>query len=84
MICLRLKASSWRGEARGAACPPSGFRRCPPARIAGCEVAEQQLAVSENHRQQIVEVVRDAAGQPADRFHLLRLLILLLERCGAR
>ena len=32
----------------------------------------QQLEVAENHHQDVVEVVRDAAGQLADRFHLLR------------
>src|SRR6185503_10441981 len=35
--------------------------------------SEEQLAVTENGGQQIVEVVRDSAGQLADRLHLLRL-----------
>ena len=42
-----------------------------------------QLEAAEDRHQQIVEVVRDAAGQLADRFHLLRLeqrLARLLER----
>ncbi len=48
-------------------------------RIAGVEAIEHQLAVAVDHREQVVEVVRDAAGQPADRFHLLRLTELLLQ-----
>jgi hypothetical protein len=32
-----------------------------------------QLAVAADGGQQVVEVVRDAAGQPADGLHLLRL-----------
>ena len=40
---------------------------------------EQDLGVAGDHRQQVVEVVRDAAGQPADRLHLLRLGEALLE-----
>ena len=39
---------------------------------------EQQLRVAEDHREHVVEVVRHAAGQPADGLHLLRLAELLL------
>ena len=46
----------------------------------GSRSGQQQLAEPQNHGQQIVEVVRHAAGQPSDGFHLLRLLILLLQR----
>ena len=35
--------------------------------------------MAEHDREEVVEVVRDAAGQLADRFHLLRLPVLLLE-----
>ncbi len=35
--------------------------------------ALEQLQAAREHRQQVVEVVRDAAGQLAERFHLLRL-----------
>ena len=48
----------------------------------GIEIGQQQLAVAENHGQQVVEVVRHAAGQPADGLHLLRLLELLLQRAA--
>ena len=47
--------------------------------IAGLEILQHQLAVPQNDGQQVVEVVRHAAGQLSDGFHLLRLLILRLE-----
>ena len=34
---------------------------------------QREVAIAEHARQQIVEIVRDAAGKRADRFHLLRL-----------
>ena len=40
---------------------------------------DEHFAVGEHTRQDIVEVVRDAAGEPPDRFHLLRLAQPLLE-----
>ena len=43
------------------------------ARIAGRKPAQREVGVADDRGQQIVEVVRDAAGEPADRFHLLRL-----------
>ena len=55
-------------------------------RIVGRELLEQQVGVAEDRGEQVVEVVRDAAGEPADRFHLLRLpelLFALPERLGA-
>ena len=48
-------------------------------RVAGGQVAQQQLCVAENGGQQVVEVVGDAARQLAHGFHLLRLAELLLE-----
>ena len=50
-----------------------------PAGVVGRQVVEHHLAVAEDRAQQIVEVVGDAAGQPAHRFHLLRLAELLLR-----
>ena len=35
------------------------------------------VRVADDRGEQVVEVVRDAAGEPADRFHLLRLAELL-------
>ena len=43
----------------------------------------QQFDVAADHRQVVVEVVRDAAGEPADRFHLLRLAQRLLGHFAA-
>src|SRR2546427_395102 len=44
-----------------------------PGRRAGREVLEQQLAITEDYGEQVIEVMRHAAGQPPDRLHLLRL-----------
>ncbi len=48
-------------------------------RVPGRQVAQQQLRVAEDRREQVVEVVRDAAGELAHRLHFLRLAELLLE-----
>ncbi len=40
--------------------------------IAGRGIGPRHLGVAEDRRQQVVEVVRDAASQPADAFHALR------------
>ena len=78
-ICLRLKASSWRVSevARSAALAIS----CAGPRDSGslADALQQELAVAGDHHEQIVEVVGDAAGEPADGFHLLRLAELLLQ-----
>ena len=42
-------------------------------------VEQQHVGVADDHGQQVVEVVGDAAGQLTKRFHLLRLHELLLE-----
>ena len=77
--CFRLNASSClvRCVARSAdfITSESSSRFGSP----GAEAIEDQIAVAVDHREQVVEVVRDAAGQPADRFHLLRLTELLLQ-----
>ena len=48
-------------------------------RIGRAVVGEQQVAVADDRLQHIVEVVRHAAGELADRVHLLRLGELLLH-----
>ncbi len=48
-------------------------------RMLGPQAAGDQFRVADDHRQQIVEVVRDAAGEAADRFELLRLMELRFE-----
>ena len=42
-------------------------------------ILAQQIEVADDDREQIVEIVSDAAGQIADRFHLLRLPKLIVE-----
>jgi hypothetical protein len=41
---------------------------------------QQKIAIADDRLEQIVEVVRDAARELADRLHLLRLRELRLER----
>jgi len=43
------------------------------------EPREDELGPSRDHGQEVVEVVRDAAREPPDGLHLLRLAQLLLE-----
>ena len=50
----------------------------PPHRVAVADSLLQELAVAGDRRQQVVEIVGDAARQPPHRFHLLRLAELLL------
>ena len=49
-------------------------------RVARPVVGEQQVGEADDRGQHVVEVVRDAAGELADRLHLLALRELLLER----
>ena len=49
------------------------------SRAGGRRPVEQDLRVARDHGQQVVEVVRDAARQPADRLHLLGLRQALLQ-----
>ena len=48
--------------------------------IAGGDAGEQQVAVAGDDGEQVVEVVGDAAGELADRLHLLRLAEALLQQ----
>src|SRR5690349_11042651 len=43
------------------------------ARLGARKAALQSLEIADDYRKHIVEVMRNAAGQLADRFHLLRL-----------
>ena len=42
------------------------------------QAARQQFDIAADHREVVVEVVRDAAGQPAHRLHLLRVAQCIL------
>src|SRR5581483_6329965 len=50
-----------------------------PLALLHARIEQNQLGVAADDREQIVEVVRDAAREPADGFHLLRLEELLLQ-----
>ena len=50
-----------------------------PRRMARRHFAERELGVAGDRGQRVVEIVRDPAGQPADRLHFLRLPQLILE-----
>ena len=67
--CLRAKASKRRTSSAPRSLAPiaSAQARGPPARV----LLEQQFEVAEIDCEKIVEVVGDAAGQLADRFHPL-------------
>src|SRR6266540_5658069 len=45
----------------------------------GSEAVEHKFTVAVNDRQQVVEVMRDAAGKPSDRLHFLSLAKLLFQ-----
>ena len=65
-----------------AACWPALRTSSSSARaaVAGRRTVHQHVAVADDDRQQVVEIVRDAAGETADRFELLRLPELILAR----
>src|SRR5204862_4150 len=59
------------------------LRRVAAQRIVLAEILDEHLGVAEDRREQVVEVVRDAARQLPDRVHLERvpeLLLALAER----
>ena len=78
-ICRRLKASSCRVScaARSAALRISSISSRAVSTRARSR--EREIGVAEDGAEQVVEVVGDAAGEPADRLHLLRLAQLQLE-----
>ena len=48
------------------------------------QLVEEEIAVAENGGEEIIEVVRNAAGELAERFHLLRANELVLELFARR
>jgi hypothetical protein len=76
---LAAEGQELAGQGRG---PVPGGGHLPDqlaAGVTGREAAQQQFAVAVDDGEEVVEVVGDAAGQPADRLHLLRLAELLFE-----
>ncbi len=65
-------------EARGAVGRFENLFRVAPPLVAFGQVLRDHLRVAADGHEQVVEVVRDAARQPSDRFHLLRLAELLV------
>ena len=67
------------GQSHGLVHAPLHLLQILPGLALGLEFLEDELQVVQHGVQQVVEVVGDAAGQQADRLHLLRLDQLLLE-----
>ena len=67
------------GQVGGAPAGVADVLDLGPPRIAGGEHPQQRLAVAVDDGEQVVEVVRDATGEPADRLHLLRVPQLCLQ-----
>ncbi len=76
---LAAESQQLLGERGGAFAGLANLDDVLAQRIGGGNFAFQHAAVAQNHGEQIVEVVRDAAGQAAHCFHLLRLPKLLLQ-----
>ena len=77
--CRRLKASSCRVKAAARSAAPWISSDVGPAHVVVRQVRQQKLGLRPNDGQHVVEVVSDAAGQPADRFHLVGLAELILQ-----
>ncbi|MBK6922176.1 MAG: hypothetical protein IPH07_32590 [Deltaproteobacteria bacterium] len=76
---MRLNASSWR--VRPLARSPAFliFLDVGPQGVLGLELVGDEIGVAEDHRQDVVEVVGHAAGEPTNGLQLLRLQQLGLE-----
>ena len=77
--CFRLNASSWRTSVAARCAARLISRRSSRRGSSRLDLPHQQLGVADDGGEEVVEVVRDAAGELADRLHLLRLTQLLLE-----
>ena len=67
------------GERGRAVSRPADLLERRAMRVRAVQLSQDDFRVARYHRQQVVEVVRDPAGQPPDGLHLLRLHELLLE-----
>ena len=75
----RLNASICLREVGGAHRGARDLFGVGAALVLRIERVQHDLGVADDRRQQVVEIVRDAAGQAADRFHLLRVAQLFFE-----
>ena len=81
--CRRAKASRcWISSAQRSAAWSISSARLLQRPAGCCRLADQRLGGAGDDRQHVVEVVRDAAGELADRVELLRLLQLALGFAG--
>ena len=81
---LAAEGQQLAGELGGALAGFPNRRDVRPPGIVRVEILEQQLAIPQHHGEQVVEIVGDASGEPSDRFHLLGLLKLRLQRAALR
>ena len=79
---LAAEGQQLLGQRRGAFAGPPHLLDVGARGMPGLEFLEHEVAVAEDGREQVVEVVGDAAGQASDGFHLARLLELILERAA--
>ena len=78
-ICLRLNASKLAGQGGGAPGGIGDLLGGSAKRRVRAEAIKQELGVTGDHHQQVVEVMSDASGKPTHGFHLLGLAELLLQ-----
>ncbi len=71
-------------EVRGALRRLADLPQLRLQRMRGAEPGVDQIRVAEDHRQHVVDVVRDAAGQAADALELLHLRQLLFQPAPLR
>lgn len=76
---LAAKRQQLAGESGGAIGRLVNFARPPFQEVSRVAPLQHQLAVADDHVEQVVEIVRHAARQPAHGFHLGRLLELHLH-----
>ena len=81
---LAAEGEELAGERRGALRGLADLVEPAVVLCAGPSSRGRELAVAEDHAQEVVEVVGDAAGELPDRLHLLGLAELLAPRAGAR
>jgi hypothetical protein len=67
------------GEGRAALAGPLHLLEVGAARVVRGQRRDEEVRVAQHHGEQVVEVVRHAPGEPADRLELLRLQELLLH-----